>query len=317
MGNALKSWFMVLLCLVIAAPAPAAQKSSKKRDLRFRVVGYLPDYRIEQVDPAVARQLTDVILFSVTPEASGKFSSKILESPKSLAWFRQLRDDQRVNVMVCVGGWERSKGFAEIAAAPALRRKFAKGLADYCKDKGFAGADIDWEHPKDALEAKNYGLLLADISKAFKPSHLQLTAAMASWQTLTNEAIEAVDAIHLMSYDAKGKHSTLETAQTDVRKLLVAGVPSKKIRLGIPLYGRGIADRDQVKTYAEILAKDPNAAESDESNGLYYNGPATIQAKIEFAREQKLGGVMIWEIGQDAPADASLLKVIDEAVTTE
>ncbi len=32
--------------------------------------------------------------------------------------------------------------------------------------------------------------------------------------------------------------------------------------------------------------------------------------KTEFALKSKLGGVMVWELGQDAAGDQSLLKVI-------
>ena len=41
----------------------------------FRVVGYLPDYRVEMIDPSVGRQLTDVVFFSVLPEPRGQFQS--------------------------------------------------------------------------------------------------------------------------------------------------------------------------------------------------------------------------------------------------
>lgn len=303
-----------VLCLFAISDCGKADDVPATKDSGFRVVGYLPDYRVDQIDPMVGKHLTDVVFFSVTPDINGRFSSKVLTIPKTAILLRRLRDEHHVKIHLCVGGWNRSNGFAEIAASDESRRRFAAGLTSFCREQGFAGADIDWEHPKDAVESKNYGLLLTEIAAGFRPHGMRLTAAMAAWQTLTKEGIDAVDAIHLMSYDAKGRHSTPETAQADVRKLLDAGVPAKKICLGLPFYGRGINRSDQVKTYAEIAAADPESIDKDEVNGLYFNGPSTIRAKIRFAKEQKLGGVMIWEIGQDAPADLSLLKVVaDEA----
>jgi GH18 family chitinase len=38
------------------------------------------------------------------------------------------------------------------------------------------------------------------------------------------------------------------------------------------------------------------------------NGPATIAKKTELSKSH--GGIMIWELGQDASGDDSLLKVI-------
>ena len=275
----------------------------------FRVVGYLPDYRVEMIDPSVGRQLTDVVFFSVLPEPRGQFQSKVLQSPRTVKLLTQLRNEFHVKIHLCIGGWDRSNGFAEIASTPVSRKAFATGLTTYCRQHGFDGADLDWEHPKDAEELTNYGLLLSEIADDFKPHGLQLTAAMAAWQTLTPAGIKAVDAIHLMSYDAEGKHSTLGQAQADVRKFRDAGVPAGKLRLGLPFYGRGITDRNVAKAYSE-LAPAVKTPETDELDGIYFNGPDTIRAKTRFAQEQKLSGVMIWEIAQDAAGDASLLKSI-------
>jgi hypothetical protein len=45
---------------------------------------------------------------------------------------------------------------------------------------------------------------------------------------------------------------------------------------------------------------------------VFYNGIPTMQRKAELARE-RAGGVMIWELGQDAAGDASLLTVLQTA----
>jgi GH18 family chitinase len=132
---------------------------------------------------------------------------------------------------------------------------------------------------------------------------------------VTPVAIDAVDAFHLMSYDGEGPHSTFEMAKSDVQRLIDQGVPQAKIRLGLPFYGRGVTNRNEVKTYAEIVAAQSRPLNleklnSNDFNGISFNGPAMIRSKTEWARNQKLNGVMIWEIGQDATGDDSLLKVI-------
>ncbi|MBC8112899.1 MAG: glycoside hydrolase family 18 protein [Candidatus Saccharimonas sp.] len=315
--NAKNFWLLAVVTLysAIATQTTEAQTQPVTRGTSFRVVGYLPDYRVGAIDPAVGRQLTDLVFFSVKPMPTGQFESKTLDDAKTTSLLKRFRDEHGVKIHLCVGGWDRSQGFAEIAASVESRRLFAKGLLAFCRQHHFDGVDLDWEHPKDDTESKNYGALLSEIARVFKPHKLRLTAAMAAWQTLTAEGIAAVDAIHLMSYDNPGRHSTFETSQADVAKFRKLGVPASKLCLGLPFYGRGITAGDRVKTYSEIVAPIPPAPETDEADGLFFNGPATIRRKTQFAIEQKLGGVMVWEIGQDAKGDASLLRVIDEAKT--
>lgn len=305
----------VLSCLLILMSSRilVADNDPSRQTSSFQVVGYLPDYRVAQVDSTGCRYLTDVVFFSVTPEPSGRFESPVLTAPKTIELLKKLRDDH-VRVHLCVGGWNRSKGFGEIASTPDSRRSFASGLTTFCLEHHFAGADIDWEHPENATQSTDYGLLLSEISRQFHQHHLKLSAAIAGWQTLTPEGISALDGINLMSYDADGKHSTLKQAEADVEQLLKAGVPAQKIRLGVPFYGRGIKQRDLTKTYAEIAAS-RGSTDTDELDGIYFNGPSTIRAKTRFAIKRNLGGIMIWEIGQDAPGNASLLSVIHDEAT--
>ena len=117
-----------------------------------------------------------------------------------------------------------------------------------------------------------------------------------------------------MSYDHDGRHSTFEAAQQDVQALVAAGAPREKIILGLPLYGRQVKNREQALAYRDLVAKYQPKPETDEVNGLYFNGPATIRRKTEFVRAAGLGGVMVWELGQDASGEQSLLKAIQDTV---
>ncbi len=117
-----------------------------------------------------------------------------------------------------------------------------------------------------------------------------------------------------MAYDHSGKHSTFEGATNDVRRLLDAGVPAKKLIVGLPFYGRDPTQRERTMAYHDILTRWNPAPDVDEIGGLYFNGPDTLRRKIGFVRAKGLGGVMIWEIGQDAPGDSSLLSVTAKAL---
>jgi GH18 family chitinase len=302
---------VLLVCLLPAFAVPANYQTEPATD--FRVVGYLPNYRAADFDLAAARGLTDLIVFSAEPASDGGLS---LDRLKKLPWtrLREFKTRQRVRLLLCVGGWERSKHFAAVSASDQAREKFAKSAVKVCLDERLDGIDFDWEHPKSDKEEAAYAALLEACRDAFRPHGLVLSVTMAPWQKLPGTAWRAVDAVQIMSYDHKGRHSTFDAAKADVKALLDQGAPKEKIVLGLPFYGRGVTDSSKTLTYRQLVGKFKLPPETDEVDSIYFNGPATIRRKTQFALESGLGGVMVWELGQDAEGKQSLLGVIREAV---
>ena len=62
--------------------------------------------------------------------------------------------------------------------------------------------------------------------------------------------------------------------------------------------------------YAEIITKHHLGAHVDSEGHYSFNGLDTIRAKTQLADSQQLGGIMIWELGQDTRDDTSLLRAI-------
>lgn len=305
-------WPGNLVVGVVAADKNAGGR--ERRDQRnFHVVGYLPDYRAADTNPDVGEYLTYLVYFSVEPDPAGDLKLERIR-PENIRMLRKLKDRNQVALLLCVGGWERSAGFPQLAASPAARKRFVTAVTRFCVDNDFDGIDIDWEHPADESQLRDYATLLAAIKTAFVPHHLQLTIAVAGWQALPAGAIQAVDRIHLMAYDAAGRHSTYEFAQADVGLLVKQGVPPEKICLGIPFYGRGIEDRSRELTYAQIAGKFKPGPEVDEVDGIYFNGVKNVERKTKFALSSKLAGVMAWEIGQDTSDESSLVRAIHRVV---
>lgn len=296
-----------LVSTIVSITSIPAQKAFAAEPGSFRVVGYLPDYR--NFDRVPTRGLTDLILFSVTPTAKGDLD---LSRLKKMPWakIRAFKTQQRVRLILCVGGWERSANFAAITASDELRQKFVGAVVKVCLDERLDGVDLDWEHPKNEAEQEGYAKLLADLHRAFEPHGLMLSVTIAGWQKLPAKAFDAVDWVNLMAYDHSGRHSTLEGAQADVKKLLNLGVPSQKLTLGLPFYGRDKAKSSREMIYRDIVAKHRPEPNVDEVDNIYFNGPETIARKTKYAIDSGLAGVMIWELGQDASDDQSLLKVI-------
>jgi GH18 family chitinase len=299
--------------LILAAASAWAGERPMAPPTTFRVVGYLPEYRAGDFDPGAARGLTDLIVFSAEPTADGGLECSRLAN---LPWasLRAFKTRERVRLILCVGGWERSAHFPIVARSPDKRKTFADAAVRTCLEQRLDGIDLDWEHPKDEVEQDSYGKLLTELGRAFEPHGLVLSVTLAAWQKLPKAAYGAADRIQIMAYDHQGRHATLESAKADVKTLLDAGVPATKIVLGVPFYGRQVTEPRRALTYREIVTRHNLNPDVDEIDGVYFNGPDTIRRKTEFALDTGLGGVMVWELGQDAPGDRSLLGVIRAVV---
>ncbi|HNT73544.1 MAG TPA: glycosyl hydrolase family 18 protein [Anaerolineae bacterium] len=279
----------------------------------FAIVGYLPEYRA--LDPTWGRYVTDIVYFSASLRADGGLDTTRLDV-QTLAALREMRTTYGTRVFVAVGGWDRSQNFAAVAVDPALRASVAQTLTAYCLENGLDGVDFDWEFPEGAAEVAGYGTLLAEVHAAFAPHDLRVSVALASWQDLGKELYAVVDRIHVMAYDHDGRHSMYEQAVEDVQTFLKRGAPPEKLLLGVPFYGRDVRNFSIEQTYAEIVNAHHPAPDVDEAGGIYFNGIATIQQKTRYAQEQGLGGVMIWELGQDTTDDTSLLQAIYQTAMT-
>ena len=92
------------------------------------------------------------------------------------------------------------------------------------------------------------------------------------------------------------------------------GIEPERLVWGVPFYGHcwGSACDDGSLTFAQIVSKFPDQKDDDwieaENLTLSFNGQSTIKAKVEAAREY--GGVMVWELGQDASGDDALFRMI-------
>ncbi len=279
----------------------------------FRIAGYLPDYRLASYDLAKARGLSDLIVFSAEPTAEGDVDLTRLQNTPWTT-LQRFKTQNRIRLILSIGGWERSQHFATIATSPDKTIRFADSVVRLCLERRLDGIDIDWEHPQNEAEQTGYGTMLTALKSRLDQHGLMLSVTIAAWQQLPDSAIAAVDWVNLMAYDHDGPHSTMDGAKDDVRKLLAAGVPSSKITLGLPFYGRHIKDRSHAESYRELLQRHRLAPESDEVDQIAFNGPLTIRRKTEYAHDAGLAGVMIWELGQDAEGDASLLNVVQLAV---
>ena len=297
----------------------------------FKVVGYLPEYRFGVVDwNATCAGVTHVLLFSLEPTSGGALGA--LDRFPDAETMRRARDaceGHGTKLMVSVGGAGRSKHFAAATASDATRRKLARAIAAFCDAHSLQGVDINWEYPKDETQWLSLFKLAratrrafernADSTKAEKKIFLAFHPDGVSERFLQNPmAQKHVDLMHCMAYDnardAEG-HSTLAYAEAVVARA-VATLHPRRVSLGVPFYGRGVGDRSvaDAKAYGDIVgdvaADASDAFAADVLDSYAFNSRATVRAKTALAMASGLGGVTVWELGQDAGGAASLLGAV-------
>lgn len=301
----------LFLAAALACPAIAAFGFKKKDEKTGpSIVGFLPDYRAKALEQIPFEYLTDVIYFSIAPQWNGELDLSRLDTSALKDVVRKAKRND-VATYICVGGWNRSATFPVLAGNNAARYRFARELAEFCKRYRLRGADIDWEHPKSTRDIRNYNQLLADLSVTFREKKLSLTVSVpGQGRQLNRSTFPLLDRVHVMAYDHAGPHSTYEHAIGDLRFWMEQGASKGKLVLGVPFYGRN--DRREAAGFGELIQREKVDSTTDLIAGYHCNNTDTIRRKTRLAVEGGFGGVMIWELSQDAPGEHSLLRAIHE-----
>uniref|UniRef100_V5GVS8 Chitotriosidase n=2 Tax=Anoplophora glabripennis TaxID=217634 RepID=V5GVS8_ANOGL len=239
-----------------------------------------------------------------------------------------------------------------MASTEESRKSFANSVLRFLVYYGFDGLDMDWEYPTArggiAADAENYVALLKVIKEAISPWGLTLTTAVPIDDALLGTAYDAsamaeiVDYVHLMAYDyvpstskVTGLSAPLSAIKNTVSNWINAGLPAKKMILGIPSYGRNYVLENENKhdigdpvlnaglpgdytsedgflAYYEVMqiVNDQflfmESVEIDGTNYAYgsgewitYETEATVRTKAQYAIDEGLGGIMMWSVDTD------------------
>lgn len=326
---------VLLLALASCASTPPS-KTVWRIPPDFRVVGYFPGW---SGDPAKVnyRALTHVVYAFVLADSAGTLhlgtepakkdsdqDDVLKDGPAKLKDLTARAHAAGVKVMVSLGGWNHGDtgAFEKISADPALTAAFVKNTVDFLTAYHLDGVDLDWEFPTEATAAA-----YASLAKALaEPLHglkaelsLAVTATEGRGKNFTDEALAAADWINIMAYDGgtkanPGNHSTYAYARSSLDYWVVQRkLTASKAVLGVPFYGRSLSDRIS-RSYSSLLKEFPQAWTADETGGFGYNGFDTLRSKVVNQARLRSGGVMIWQINQDAEGKDSLLQLIYDTV---
>ncbi|OTA98122.1 glycoside hydrolase family 18 protein [Hypoxylon sp. CI-4A] len=275
------------------------------------------------------------------------------------------KSNRHLKLLLSIGGWTYSTNFAAAASTDATRKTFAQTAVAIIKDWGFDGIDIDWEYPADDTEAGNMVALFKAVrdeldsysAQYANGYHFLLTAAVPAGPTNFNklhlaDMAAVLDTFNLMAYDYAGSWDTTSGHQANlhpnanspittpfstdaaITAYLAGGVPSEKIVLGLPLYGRSFESTDGIgKPYTGIgtgsweagvwdykvlprsgatetyddVAGATYSYDSSSKELISYDNVDMVNKKIAYAQGKSLGGSMFWEASGDRTDSGSLI----------
>ena len=286
------------------------------------------------------------------------------EAPAHLAQLQALKaKNPKLKLILSIGGWG-ADNFSDAAFNRGTRDRFAASAITILKEYALDGIDLDWEYPGQpgpgikflAEDKENFTLMLKTLRERLDAlsnarqrrgaDRYTLTIATAGGPYFQHTEMDRlhpyVDWINIMGYDFAGEwskatahHAGLFAAPNEVssesfiRQHLAAGIPSRKLVLGVPFYGRAWCGvypsrtglQQPVEAYEgsfpySVLIRQYIGQQGfkrhwdrsahapylwNPSSGIFitYEDPMSLRDKVHFVKQHHLGGIMYWEESED------------------
>ena len=302
------------------------QMGEKPTETSKVVIGYLPLYSKDfdvRLDELNWELLTHVNVSFVHVKSDGTLNTGMVNESK-LNRVCSIARKHGVKVLISINK-NSDKSFADAIGDKERRNKLVRNIVNFTREKKLDGFDIDYEDynnwDKTSLVAFAKALYEA------KDRDMLMTCAVVCWLDYTTEWHRYFDYINIMSYDyvlpsskEPGQPAPYNLFVRDLKYWMNKEAPKFKIVGGLPFCGYSWdKDLKPALSFNEILNHFSkthdieSVADGDNINETYYNGRNTIRKKCKYIMDNDFGGVMIWQLFQDAyDREHSLIKVIEE-----
>ncbi|PVD52489.1 hypothetical protein DC498_10315 [Terrimonas sp.] len=296
-------------------------KSQQKLPSSFRIIAYVPEAGMEQLDSIPYHLITHINYAFVNPGTDGIFRTTLfLDSLVARAHQHQ------VKVLLSVGGGNPPPYFTALLV-PQGRPLLISSLVQLLEQTGADGIDMDLE---GSFITEHYEDFVKELRSALPEGKRNFTAALATYagDAVTDKALSTFDYINIMSYDKtgpwspgrSGPHAPYAMAIDDLYYWhSIRKIKKDRLVLGMPFYGYSFGPAGAGSMpFSTIATLGAGAEQADEwklenGNTIYYNGIKTIRKKTELSLKD-CSGVMFWQVFQDHKDAYSLLSVIHKTV---
>lgn len=273
-------------------------------------------------------------------------------------------------VVVAIGGWNDSLGdkYSRLVLNADNRANFVTDVIEFIEKYNFEGLDLDWEYPVcwqvechkgKPQEKEGFAELVRELSEEFKPRGWLLSAAVSPSKMVIDVAYDVpslakhFDWIAVMTYDFHGNWDRQTghvaplyyypgdkwanfNANYTINYFIEKGAPSRKLVMGVPLYGQSFRLNSASNyglnapssgpgeagkftraagflSFYEICEKTnqggwkverdsegrigPYAHHSDQ--WVSYDDVVDVRRKAKYMKKMNLGGGMIWALDLD------------------
>lgn len=366
-----------ILSLILVLCATKGSLLSAKEPPKAIIAYVFVQDRLIAPDEIAPEQLT-VINYAFANIKDGEIIEGFQHDAENFRVLNALKKrNPQLKILVSVGGWTWSGGFSDMALTRKSRRKFIDSAVRFVYTYQLDGVDIDWEYPglrgfgntHRPEDKKNFTLLMKELRARLNREQKKLgrhlitsiaTGAQSDFlaHTEMDKVQRYVDTVNLMTYDlyvpgsgpvtghnaglfTNPEDPKLSSADASVKSYMQAGVPARKIVLGVPFYGRAWAEvesknhglyqpgkaakmrtnyKDIVQThlkngfirYWDTAASAPYLYDEKTRTFISYEDVESMKLKCKYVNQHKLGGIMFWEYHGDD--NQALLKTINQGL---
>jgi chitinase len=276
----------------------------------YRVVAYLPNYSGSYSTWATMidfSKMTHLNLAFATADTSNGWNMGASDS--DVAALVAAAHSKGVRVIASLGGGGGDQTviaqFQDAANVPTL----VQNLDAFVAAHDFDGVDIDIEDPNNL--GSDYTTFVDAVVADLRPEGKLVTAAVAQYLqgSMSDDTLYEFDFLNVMIYSDYSDSVSAMTYYAQTKS-----VPPGLLTLGAGFFGSDSSGNEYA--YSAILAADPNAWQYDQTQvqgtTVSYTGVASMQKLAGYSKGY--GGIMFWELSEDAPGPHSLYGTIQAAM---